>query len=89
MEGISNKTIVKFFAGKASDDIKRNFIGAFPSKFVARFITFHSMLRGSSAQQYPFIIMSTDPSDKKCTDWWNFFDLHPKKEIFLFDSFGF
>ena len=21
--------------------------------------------------------------------WWSFLDLHPKKEIFLFDSFGF
>ena len=21
--------------------------------------------------------------------WWSFLDLHPKKEIFMFDSFGF
>ena len=34
--------------------------------------------------------MNTDHSDKKGTHWWSFLDLHPKKkEIFLFDSFGF
>ena len=39
--------------------------------------------------QYMFIIMNTDRSDKKGTHWWSFLELHPKKEIFLLDSFGF
>ena len=38
---------------------------------------------------YPFIIMNTDRSNKNGTHWWSFLDLHPRKEIFLFDSFGF
>ena len=38
---------------------------------------------------YLFIIMNTDRSDKKGTHWWSFLNLHPRKEIFLFDSFGF
>ena len=33
--------------------------------------------------------MNTDRSDKSCMHWWSFLDLHPRKEIFLFDSFGF
>ena len=33
--------------------------------------------------------MNTDRSDKKGTHWWSFLNLHPRKEIFLFDSFGF
>ena len=33
--------------------------------------------------------MNTDGFDKKGTHWWNFLDIHPKKEVFLFDSFGF
>ena len=33
--------------------------------------------------------MNIDQSDKKGTHWWSFLDLHPKKEIFTFDSFGF
>ena len=33
--------------------------------------------------------MNTDRSDKRGTHQCSFLDLHPKKEIFLFDSFGF
>ena len=33
--------------------------------------------------------MNTDHSNKSSTYWWSFLDLHPKKEIFLFDNFGF
>ena len=39
--------------------------------------------------RYPFIVMNTDRNDKNRTHWWSSLDLHPKKEIFLFDSFGF
>ena len=39
--------------------------------------------------RYPFIVMNTDRNDKNGTHWWSSLDLHPKKEIFLFDSFGF
>ena len=39
--------------------------------------------------RYPFVIMNTDRSDKNGTHWWSFLDLHERKEIFLFDSFGF
>ena len=42
-----------------------------------------------SGGQYPFVIMNTDRNYKKGTHPWSFLDLHPKKEIFLFDSFGF
>lgn len=33
--------------------------------------------------------MNADQSDKKGTHWWSFLNLHPKTEIFLFDSFDF
>ena len=33
--------------------------------------------------------MNTDRSNKKGTHWWSFLNLHPRKEISLFDSFGF
>ena len=33
--------------------------------------------------------MNTDRRDKRGTHWWSFLNLHPKKEIFSFDSFGF
>ena len=81
LKGISNKTSVKFFTEKTSDDVKKNFIGVFPSNFVTRFIIFHSMLIDFDSQ-YPFVIMNTDQSDKKGTHWWSFLDLYPKKRSF-------
>ena len=39
--------------------------------------------------RYPFIKMNTDRSDKNGMHWWSFLDLHPRKEFFSFDSFGF
>ena len=32
--------------------------------------------------RYLFIIMNTDCSNKNCTHWWSFLDLHERKEIF-------
>ena len=42
MEGISNKTIVNIFAEKTSDGVKN--VGVFPSNYMIRFISFHSMM---------------------------------------------
>ena len=86
MEGISTDTIVKFFEEKTDNDLKNNFVGVFPSKYVIKFISFHEMLIEKG--RYQFIIMNTDRSDKKGTHWWSFLELHQRKEIFLFDSFG-
>ena len=87
MGGISNETIVNFFEKETDDDLKKNFVGVFQLNYVTRFITFHEMMIERS--RYPFIIMNVDCSNKKGTHWWNFFDLHERKEIFLFNSFGF
>ena len=87
MAGISNETIVKFFENETDDDLTNNFVGVFPSNYVTKFISFHEMM--IEKNRYPFIIMNTDRSDKNGTHWWSFLDLHKKKEIFLFDSFGF
>ena len=53
-----------FFAESANNDVKRNFIGVFPSNFVNHFISFHDMI-SESGTKYPFVIMNTDQSDKK------------------------
>ena len=87
MEGISNETIVNFFENETDNDFKKNFVGVFPSNYVTRFISFHEMM--FEKNRYPFIIMNTDRSDKNGMHWWSFLDLHPRKQIFLFDSFGF
>ena len=87
MAGISNKTIVDFFKKETDDDLKDNFVGVFPSNYVTRFISFHEMM--CLKEKYPFVIMNTDRSDSNGTHWWSFLDIHERKEIFLFDSFGF
>ena len=86
--GISNWTILRFFAETANDDVKKTFIGDFLSNFVNRLISFHNMISEFGAK-YPFVIINTDRSDKKGTHWWSFLNLYPKKETFMFDSFGF
>ena len=79
----------KFFL--LSKNVKKFFFGVFPSAYVTRFITFHSMhsMMTETGARYPFIIMHVFCSNKKGTHCWSFLDLHPKKEIFSSDSFGF
>ena len=90
MAGISNETIEDFFEKVNDDDLKNNFIGVFPSNFINKFISFHSIIKDKPKVKYPFIIMNTNRSDRTGTHWWSFLDLHQKKkEIFLFYSFGF
>ena len=89
MTGISNEAIEDFFEKINDEDLKNNFIGVFPSNFINKFISYHSIIKSKPKVKYPFIIMNTDRSDRSGTHWWSFLDLHQKKEIFLFDSFGF
>ena len=77
MAGISNERIVKFFENETDDDLTSNFVGVFPSNYVTKFISFHEMM--NEKKRCPFIIMNTDRSDKNCTHWWSFLDLHKRK----------
>ena len=86
MAGILNETIVKFFENETDDNLTSNFVGVFPSNYVTKFISFHELIEKNC---YPFIIMNTDRSHKNGTHWWSFLNLHKRKEIFLFHSFGF
>ena len=48
--------------------ILKKFSWCFSSNFMKKFITFHRMMNEKSTW-YPFIIMNTDRSDKKGTQW--------------------
>ena len=39
-------------------------------------------------RKYPFIIASTDASNKSGTYWWSILKIEPKADIFFFDSCG-
>ena len=80
MAGISNETIEDFFEKVNDDDLKNNFIGVFPSNFINKFISFHSIIKHKPKVKYPFIIMNTDRSDRTGTHWWSFLELNQKKK---------
>ena len=63
MSGISNLTIEEFIK-KENDNLKKKFIGIFPSNFITRFIAFHQLIKEKRGP-YPFMIMNTDRSNKK------------------------
>ena len=74
--GISDKKFVRVFAEPPDNDVKKLFIGIFPSNFVNRFVSFHNMISESGAK-YSFVITNTDRSDKRGTNRWSFLDLLP------------
>ena len=87
MAGISNFTIEKFI-NEIDDDLKKNFIGVFPSDKTLKFLKITEMVKKRKAK-YPFMIMNTDRSGQGGTHWWSFLEIASKEKIFLFDSYGF
>ena len=80
MAGIWNQTIVQL--------VEENANGVFPANYINKFINFHDILIESGAY-YLFEIINTDRAEKKVAFLWSFLDLHPKKEVFFFESLGF
>ena len=87
MAGISNFTIEKFI-NEIDDELKKNFIGVFPSDKTLKFLKITEMVRKKKSK-YPFMIMNTDRSGQGGTHWWSFLEIASKDKIFLFDSYGF
>ena len=87
MSGISNFTIKKII-NEIDGDLKRNFVGVFPSNETFKFFKFKHLIREKKAP-YPFMIMNTDISNKEGEHWWSLLEISSKQQTFLFDSFGF
>ena len=77
---------IENFINKEKDDLKRNFVGVFPSNSINHFVSLHKLMKEKNAT-YPYIKMNTDRSDKKGTHYWSFLDFHPLKQIFFFYIF--
>ena len=86
--GISNIDITKFFSNKENEDLKKSFMGVYSSNNFTRYINFHDVINERNTT-YQFAIFNTDRNNKAVTQWWSFLDIHPKRNLFLFDSFGF
>ena len=67
--------------------LKVVFTSVFQSDKINYFVKFHSLMR-QKWSKCRFVISSTYRSDKAGAHSWSIFNLHPRKEIFLFDSFG-
>ena len=86
--GVTNIEIEKFFDDETNEDLKINFICVYSSDSITKYINFYDIIKEKRAK-YLFVILNTNRENKPGTHWWNFLDTHPKKDLLLFDSFGF
>ena len=86
-KGITNLEINKFFENEENQDIKNNYMGVYSMDSITRYINFYEIMRKRNGK-YPFAIFNTDKHNKPGTHWWSFMDIHPPKNLQLFDSLG-
>ena len=84
-KGISNLQNENTIENLEGNDLNNNFVGVFLSNCMNKFIN-HSAI-SSKKGKYPFVIASTNSSEKGGTHWWSILDIEPKTDIFFFDSF--
>ena len=53
-----------------------------------KFINFHQIIKGNRDSKYSSLISNTDRAGTMGKHWRRIVHIHPKTEIFLFDSFG-
>ena len=58
------------------------------SNSMTKFINFNKIFR-TNQSPCPFIIVNTSRKNKKGVHWWSILNIDPKKELLLFDSYGF
>ena len=87
MAGISNVTTEEFIEEK-NDGFQRNSIGVLLSDRTTPFLNFLKMMKRKDGS-YPFMTLNTDRSNLPGTHWWDILNIYPKKQLFLFDSYGF
>ena len=62
-------------------------MGTYSIDSITKYIHFYEVIRHRNAK-YPFAIFNTDKESEPGKHWWSFLDIHPKNNLFLFDSFG-
>ena len=62
-------------------------MGTYSIDSITKYINFYEIIRHRNAK-YPFAIFNTDKESEPGKHWWSFLDIHPKNNLFLFDSFG-
>ena len=72
---------------KKTKILKKNYMGTYSIDSITRYINFYKIIKRRDGK-YPFAIFNTDKENKPGIHWWSFMDIHPQKNLFLFDSFG-
>ena len=62
-------------------------MGTYSINSIMKYINFCGIIKKRNAK-YPFSIFNTDKENEPGVHWWSFMDIHPKNNLFLFDSFG-
>ena len=59
--------------------------GGYSSDSIRKYINFYNIIKERGGK-YPFAIFNFDRESKPGTHWWSFLDIHPRKDLLLFDS---
>ena len=86
-KGLTNFQIKNFFQNEENKEIKKNYMGVYSMDSITRYINFYEIIKQKNGK-YPSSIFNTDKHSQKGTHWWSFMDIHPKKNLFLFDGLG-
>ena len=85
ISGISNVTIEEFIS-EEDDDFKKDFISVFFSNHITHFLSFYRIIK-EKGSLYPFAILNTNRNTKPGRHWWNILNIHPSKQLSLFDRY--
>ena len=86
-KGISNFQIDDFFKDEENEDLKKNYMGTYSIDSITKYLNLYETIKRRNGK-YPFAIFNTDKENEPGVHWWSFIDIHPKNNLFLFDSFG-
>ena len=67
--------------------MKKTYMGAYSIDSITKYINFYEIIKQRNAK-YAFAMFNTDKENKPGVHWWSVMDIHPKNNLFLFDSFG-
>ena len=84
----SNVSIEEFNDENSYGFQKKNFVFFFSSGRTTPFLNFLKMIKRKGSH-YPFKILNTDRSNLLGMHWWSILNIYPKKQLFLFDNYGF
>ena len=86
-KGLSNFDIDDFFKEEENEELKKYYMGIYSIDSITKYINFYEIVRLRNAK-YLFAIFNTDKHTRQGKHWWSSIDIHPKNNLFLFDSLG-